>query len=403
MNAMMPHLDDRTYDDLLREGFSLLPSVAPEWTNHNPSDPGITLIELLAYFTEMLVYRLGRVTPASKLRFLKLLKGANWEGLTWANKLEFLKLLMGAGWEGWRTLAETQSDLEQQIDCAVANAGPGELDAAIDHVIRNLMRNECAVTARDFEQIAHEAARDHLGAEWPIRTLCVPSVNLENTSTMRNGDYRAHVSIVIVPGRKLTDEAAASLHEKVRSHLLPRCLLTTRVHVVAPVYLCLAIGLKLAPAPGQSMQQLSNTLMDTLQRRFDSETGHETQGGKPTYGSPSWPFGRPLHISELIEAIDATAGVDYVSDVTILQMSSNEQNLALPEFALGLQVGIRSTIGVDTLLGGSRSLGSERLLRNDEGRLVSILLKPWELLRVSLAAENITIIPTRKKSGGDDE
>lgn len=398
MSATMPDLDDRTYDDLLREGVSLLPAVAPAWTNHNPSDPGITLIELLAYFTEMLVYRLGRVTPASKLQFLKLLKGANWEGLTWDNKLEFLKLLMGTGWEGWRSLTETHSDhLEQQIDCAVAKAGPGELDAAIDYVIRDLMRNECAVTAQDFEQIAHEAARDHLGAEWPIRTLCVPSVNLENTSAeMQNTACRAHVSIVIVPGRKLADDMALSLREKVRRHLLPRCLLTTRVHVVAPIYLYLAIGLKLAPAPGQSMQQLSNTLRDTLQQQF----GSESEQGPENRGSPGgWPFGRPLYISELIEAVDATTGVDYVGDVTILQMSSNEQNLALPECALGLQVGIRSSIGVDTLLGGSRSLGSERLLRNDEGRLVSILLKPWELLRVSLALEDITTIPYTKEWG----
>ncbi|MGH8685428.1 MAG: hypothetical protein ACREUM_08790, partial [Nitrosospira sp.] len=206
-------------------------------------------------------------------------------------------------------------------------------------------------------------------------------------------DYRAHVSIVIVPGRKLADDMATSLREKVRNHLLPRCLLTTRVHVVAPVYLCLAIGLKLAPAPGQSMQQLSNTLRDTLQQQFGAES---EQGPQDKGWTGRWPFGKPLHISELIEAIDATPGVDYVGDVTILQMSSNEQNLALPEFALGLQVGVRSTIGVDTLLGGSRSLGSERLRRNDEGRLISILLKPWELLRVSLAAEDITTIDTPK-------
>lgn len=70
---LTPKLDDRSYDDLLQEGLSLLPVVAPGWTNHNPSDPGITLVELLAYFTEMLVYRIGRITPASKLQFLSLI------------------------------------------------------------------------------------------------------------------------------------------------------------------------------------------------------------------------------------------------------------------------------------------------------------------------------------------
>src|SRR5688572_15768208 len=83
MNTLMPTLDDRTFDDLVGEAITLLPTLAPEWTNHNPSDPGITLIELLAYFTEILVYRLGRVAPTTRLQFLKLLGGAKWEGLTW--------------------------------------------------------------------------------------------------------------------------------------------------------------------------------------------------------------------------------------------------------------------------------------------------------------------------------
>lgn len=398
MNMLMPNLDDHTYDDLLGEGLSLLPTIAPEWTNHNPSDPGITLIELLAYFTEMLVYRLGRITPASKLQFLKLLKGAHWEGLSWDNKLKFLRLLMGPRWEGWKLLTETHSaDLEKEIDCAVVTAGPDELGNAIGYLVRSLKHNECAVTAKDYERITNRIARNQLGPEWPIRTLCVPSINLENPLAGSGIQAEpAHVSIVVVPGKKLTDDAATSLREEVRKELRSRCLLTTRVHVVAPSYLCLAIGLRLAPKAGQPMEQLSNKLRDALQRQFGSEWGQGPEG-------KGWPFGRPLHMSELIEAIDATTGVDYVSDVTILQMSSNEQNLALPEFALGLQVGIRSTIGIDTLLGGSRSLGSERLLRNDEGRLVSILLRPWELLRVSLAAENITTIPTRKKNGGSDE
>lgn len=397
MNMLMPNLDDRTYDDLLSEGLSLLPTIAPEWTNHNPSDPGITLIELLAYFTEMLVYRLGRVTPTSKLQFLKLLKGANWEGLSWDNKLKFLRLLMGARWEGWKTLDESHSaNLEKEIDCAVITAGPDELGNAIGYLVRSLKHNECAVTAKDYERITNKIACNHLGPEWPIRTLCVPSINLENMLTGSGIQAEpAHVSIVVVPGKKLTDDAAKSLREEVRKELLSRCLLTTRIHVVAPSYLCLAIGLRLAPKAGQPMEQLSNRLRDTLQRQFGSESGQGPEG-------KGWPFGRPLHISELIETIDATTGVDYVGDVTILQMSSNEQNLTLPESALGIQVGIHSTIGIDTLLGGPRYLGSERLLRNDGGRLVSVLLKPWELLRVSVAAKDIKTIDAQSMRGGDE-
>ena len=73
MPINLPNLDDRTYADLMEEALALLPAHAPEWTNHNPSDPGITLLEMFAYLTEMLIYRLNRVTNANKLAFVKLL------------------------------------------------------------------------------------------------------------------------------------------------------------------------------------------------------------------------------------------------------------------------------------------------------------------------------------------
>src|SRR5204862_7239953 len=70
-----PKLDDRTFNDIVDEAISMIPSYAPEWTNHNPSDPGITLVELFAYLTEMLVYRVNRVTDDNMRAFLKLIMG----------------------------------------------------------------------------------------------------------------------------------------------------------------------------------------------------------------------------------------------------------------------------------------------------------------------------------------
>ena len=63
------------YDELVREGLALIPAWAPEWTDHNPSDPGVTLVELLAYFSEILAWRALRVTPDARLQLLRLLEG----------------------------------------------------------------------------------------------------------------------------------------------------------------------------------------------------------------------------------------------------------------------------------------------------------------------------------------
>jgi hypothetical protein len=410
---LMPELDDRRYDDLVQEGLSLLPVVAPGWTNHNPSDPGITLIELLAYFAEMLVYRLGRVTPASRLQFLKLLKGTNWEGLTDESKARFLALLAGDKREAWERLAKSCSiDIGREIDCAIAIAGVAELNAATDYVAQDLMRNECAVTVKDFEQIGRKAALDHLGPDYPLSILCVPSVNLEadrveQPKHVDGGEsapygHRAHVSVVVAPERDLDEASAAELRKKIKTELVARSLLTTRVHVVAPLYLHVSVGATIVPKPGQSPHQLSDAVNENLRGRFNSQPGQKPRAGEADDNGGGRSFGKPLRIAELIEAIDETAGVDYVEQVCILQMSGSEKNLVQPDSALGVQIGMRSTIGIDMLLGGQKALGSERLLRNDEGRLVSILLRPWELLRLTLAAEDIRFLRAQGIGGRDE-
>ncbi|MDB4959473.1 MAG: hypothetical protein JWO36_7042 [Myxococcales bacterium] len=68
-----PKLDDRTFHDIVEEAISMIPRYAPEWTNHNPSDPGITLIELAAWMTDLLIYRLNQVPDKNYIAFLNLL------------------------------------------------------------------------------------------------------------------------------------------------------------------------------------------------------------------------------------------------------------------------------------------------------------------------------------------
>lgn len=67
------NLDNRVWADLVEEGRTLLPRWADAWTDHNAHDPGITLIELLAYRTELEMYRLNRVAAAHRQAFLSLI------------------------------------------------------------------------------------------------------------------------------------------------------------------------------------------------------------------------------------------------------------------------------------------------------------------------------------------
>ncbi len=68
-----PNLDDRSFDEILAEAIRLIPQYCPEWTNFNKSDPGITLLELFAWMTESVTYRLNRVPEKNFLAFLNLM------------------------------------------------------------------------------------------------------------------------------------------------------------------------------------------------------------------------------------------------------------------------------------------------------------------------------------------
>ncbi|MFN8199300.1 MAG: hypothetical protein U0R72_13380 [Nakamurella multipartita] len=67
-----PNLDDRTFQDIVDEAKRLIPRYTPEWTNHNLSDPGVALIELFAWMSEMVLYRVNQVPDRLYVHFLNL-------------------------------------------------------------------------------------------------------------------------------------------------------------------------------------------------------------------------------------------------------------------------------------------------------------------------------------------
>lgn len=67
-----PELDDRSFQDIVDETKRLIPRYCPEWTNHNLSDPGVALIELFAWMSEMVLFRLNQVPDRLYTKFLDL-------------------------------------------------------------------------------------------------------------------------------------------------------------------------------------------------------------------------------------------------------------------------------------------------------------------------------------------
>lgn len=276
MNLALPNLDDRTFADLVAEAKSLLPSLAPDWTDFNPTDPGITLIELFAWLTEMLLYRTNRLPDENVRTFLRLLRGPDWKP-------------------------------------------SGDLAADVRDTIVDLRQLHRAVTADDYEKLALAASPQ------VVRARVVPRRNLDALAEEARTALRpGYVSVIVVPARPAATDSlgqpvppAASdlppllsetLRQQVAEDLEPRRLLTVRNVVVGPIYVPVQPAVVLAGRADVPPDLVRAQVKAAIDGFLDPLTGGEGNG---------WPFGRDVYVSEIFQLLEALPGVDYVTDVSL--------------------------------------------------------------------------------------
>lgn len=68
-----PNLDDRRFEDLVAEARRIIAKSCPEWTDLSPGDPGMTLVEVFAYLTDLMLYRLNHIPDKAYAAFLGLI------------------------------------------------------------------------------------------------------------------------------------------------------------------------------------------------------------------------------------------------------------------------------------------------------------------------------------------
>jgi len=251
MGLPIPRVDDRTFADLVAELLDHVPSHQPEWTNYNPSDPGITLLELFAHLAEMLVYRADQVTDDHRRVFLRLLNGPDWSP-----------------------------------DPAL---GVDELTRATLQALRTPYR---AVTAADHEALALAASPD------VARAHCVPRRHLgAATEEERTLPRRGDVGVVVLPQRGFTGDLAA-LRAGVWRFLEPRRLLGTRISVVDPVWAPVTPRVLVARRPEAPPEAVAAAVGTALEAFLDPLSGGRAGAG--------WPFGRAVYVAETSTAADAS-------------------------------------------------------------------------------------------------
>jgi hypothetical protein len=73
MPLPVPSIDTRTFQRLVDETLARVPIHTPEWTNFNPSDPGVTIVQLFAFLAEAMIYRANQIPVRNRAKFLDLL------------------------------------------------------------------------------------------------------------------------------------------------------------------------------------------------------------------------------------------------------------------------------------------------------------------------------------------
>jgi hypothetical protein len=252
-----PNLDDRTYDQLVTEGLGLIPKNFPAWTDYNPSDPGVTLLELFAFLAEAAVYQVNRVPDRSL---------ANFAGLVGAQP------------------------------------APGKSsDDLLASALINLQQRDRAITASEFEQQAiDESASD--GSVVARAKAIVEVISQTREPTIFPADE--FIKLVIVPNTSSPQPIPSTvLRQHIFELLRSNCLIATRLKVVPPNYdVTISADITVVRSPSAT---LSPDLVESAVAVFLDPL----KGGKSGTG---WEFGRSVFRSELYQVVENVPGVDHV-------------------------------------------------------------------------------------------
>jgi hypothetical protein len=295
VTRLRPVLDDLTYADLVAQARARIPALAPEWTDHNPGDPGITLVELFAWLVEMLVYQADQLPPDRT------------EG--------FLRLLNGPGWT-------PAGDLDDAVAATLAALRSPWRAASADDVVRLLT----GVWPDDPRGAA-------LG---PIRRVrCLPGQDL-SAADEPGRPAPGLLSIVVVPAPDPADPSglpaavSAEFCSAVRAWLEPRRLLGVRHAVVGPTYVPVTVTARLVLRTGYAPRAVAATGVLT-DAAIAAEAGREGAAAVTAHLHPltggtdgaGWPFGRSVYGTELYALLDALPGVDHVDGLRFVDLPAD--------------------------------------------------------------------------------
>ena len=189
-----------------------------------------------------------------------------------------------------------------------------------------LRTGDRAVTAEDYEQLAHEAAPEL------ARVACIPAENGADAGTLR---------VVVVPeveeidGRVRFEQLRPrpELLERIKRFLDERRVIGVRIAVGPPLYQGVTVVAKLRPRSGADAAMVQRRALDSLYRYFGPFAGGPDGTG--------WPFGRAVLSGEVYTLLQDVPGCDVVdavrlfaADPTTGVRTGPEERIELPPYGL---------------------------------------------------------------------
>jgi len=272
MTLQQLNLDTKTFEDIRDEMIASIQKYTDTWTNHNPSDPGITILELLSWIFETTLYRINRIPEESYTNFLRLVTGAyGVEEIDSMLNDTFLD-------PSRRHILEFQKEIEEGSKRSIT-----EMKA---NALRFLTSRYRAVTEDDFIQLTIEASNESKIQAKVKRAIVNRSLDDENVEVVIVSQSRDHYNELI---------------PMVKEYLQPRTLIGTIIKVKQPNFTDVDIDVKVICHNYVMPENVIDNIRTRILQHLDPFEGGDEKTG--------WPYTRPLTVYEIAQIVEETDGV----------------------------------------------------------------------------------------------
>ena len=384
MSIEIPNLDDLTYQQLVDNLVRSIPQYKGQWTDYNPSDPGITILEMLSWISQSLLYRANNISDESYRNYLKLVAGDhvyepedflhtellkelnNWPVLQSAEGLAIITSKVQAYWS-------TSNRVIAEVDYYALSLEAYYMECARQLVIPfNTQIRYRQQSLSHLQQLRRifvnaEVALEHGSRVKRIEVIVntAPDPRERDLSTHTNAYNSANRDKDKQQANKPFEPAIKPMLMAIKNFIVPRRPVGTLLSVrqVDNTNIDLVVNLVFASSSQRSI--VTAAIDERVASYVNSFTGGRDNSG--------WPLGESLVSSDLVRLIGEVNGVAGVTNVQLndyVVLVKREQETPAREIPKsGLQIYYKPSPAIEL---GNTSIDTDNGSNSDS--------KPWSIL-----------------------